>query len=70
MNPVHRGNHGYLPHFPSERGWILTTDKELSASVPEGHIVDIAPTLLSLAGAQPPPHMSGRTLFHPASDPA
>jgi hypothetical protein len=66
MNPVHRGNHGYLPHFPSERGWITINDEGLSAGVSEGHVVDVAPTLLSLAGVRPPPYMSGRTLFSPA----
>jgi arylsulfatase A-like enzyme len=65
FNPVHRGNHGYLPHFPSEQGWIMPVDLPLSATSTSGHVIDVAPTLLALLDVQPPEHMTGRVLFKP-----
>ncbi|KPK51624.1 MAG: hypothetical protein AMJ59_27805 [Gammaproteobacteria bacterium SG8_31] len=66
MNPVHRGNHGYLPHFPSERGWITAMDDGLVPANAGGHIIDIAPTLLGMIGVQAPDYMTGTRLFQPA----
>lgn len=62
-NPVHRGNHGYLPHFPSEKGWLLVDDTSLVTIRPEAQLIDVAPTLLSLVGTTPPACMSGRPIF-------
>lgn len=67
MNPVHRGNHGYLPHFPSERGWVTPMDHDISPTCSSGHIIDVAPTLLGLAGVRAPKHMTGRQLFQPVT---
>jgi hypothetical protein len=61
--PVHRGNHGYLPENPSERGWMLIDDASLQPRATEASIVDVAPTLLDLVGATPPDHMRGRCLY-------
>ncbi len=66
LNPVHRGNHGYLPQFASEQGWITAIDDGLSPCVDSGHITDVAPSLLRLAGTSPPEYMKGRQLFQPA----
>jgi hypothetical protein len=63
--PVHRGNHGYLPENPSERGWILVDDAALEPKQTAVRLVDIAPTLLSLVGVTPPEYMQGRRLFEP-----
>ena len=62
-DPVHRGNHGYLPHFPSEQGWMIPVDQQLTPTTNTGHIVDVAPTLLSLLGKEIPEHMRGSRLF-------
>jgi bisphosphoglycerate-independent phosphoglycerate mutase (AlkP superfamily) len=62
---VHRGNHGYLPENPSERGWILVDDAALEPKQTAVRLVDIAPTLLSLVGVTPPEYMQGRRLFEP-----
>lgn len=64
LDPVHRGNHGYLPHHPSERGYMVLDD-DLAPTATEAELVDVAPTLLSLVGRKPAPHMTGRVLFHP-----
>jgi len=63
LNPVHRGNHGYLPHFPSERGWITAIDNTLTPSAEQGHITDVAPSLLHLVGHPAAAYMKGRCLF-------
>jgi len=63
LNPVHRGNHGYLPHYPSERGWMIVTNATLAANCTEAELIDVAPTLLSLAGVAPPDYMKGTALY-------
>ncbi len=63
MNPVHRGNHGYLPHHPSERGWLVIDDPNIRSRRTEALLTDIAPSLLSLAGVTPPAYMKGVALF-------
>lgn len=62
-NPVHRGNHGYLPQYPSERGWMLVDDAALDPGPRQIRLVDIAPTLLSMAGVTPPDYMQGHRIF-------
>lgn len=62
-NPVHRGNHGYLPHFPSEQGWLIADDVSLRSLPREAQLIDIAPTLLSLLNVPAPAYMRGVPLF-------
>jgi hypothetical protein len=62
-NPVHRGNHGYLPHYPSERGWIVVDDSNVCCHRPEAQLADIAPTILSLTGYTPPSYMKGAAIY-------
>jgi hypothetical protein len=62
-SPVHRGNHGYLPHHPSERGWLVIDDPNICCCRAEVQLVDIAPTILSLAGCSPPSYMKGAVIF-------
>ena len=62
-NPVHRGNHGYLPHFPSERGWLIADDVSMRSGRTEAQLIDIAPSLLSLVGVPAPNYMKGVALF-------
>ncbi len=62
-NPVHRGAHGYLPGTPSELGWIMPLDDGLEATTGAGELIDVAPTLLSLAGFAAPDTMRGKPLM-------
>jgi predicted AlkP superfamily pyrophosphatase or phosphodiesterase len=62
-NPRHRGNHGYLPEHPSERGYVLLAEQGWRAHGSEMEIVDFAPTVLSLLGHPPPPSMRGSVVF-------
>jgi len=62
-SPVHRGNHGYLPHFPSEQGWLIAEDVSLRSPRREAQLIDIAPSLLSLIGVPAPDYMKGVPLF-------
>lgn len=63
LNPVHRGNHGYLPHHPSERGWLLVDDDDLHFRNPDVELIDVAPTMLSLVGVLQPEYMQGTSLI-------
>jgi hypothetical protein len=65
-NPVHRGNHGYLPDNPSETGWILIDDAGQQPRRSEAQLIDIAPSLLSLVGVTAPDYMKGQPIFLPA----
>ena len=60
-NPVHRGSHGHLPGHDSERGYLVVFDDAVEAEVPMMQLVDVAPTLLTLAGQTPPDYMRGRS---------
>lgn len=59
-NPVHRGSHGHLPGHASERGYLVVFDETAETAVPLMQLVDVAPTLLALAGCTPPGYMRGR----------
>ncbi|HVS65316.1 MAG TPA: hypothetical protein VMT85_17635 [Thermoanaerobaculia bacterium] len=61
-SPVHRGNHGYLPHHPSEQGWLVLDGLGRGRGRSEIELVDIAPSLLSLVGVEPPDHMQGTAI--------
>ncbi len=62
-SPIHRGNHGYLPHNASERGWLVLDDTLLQPRRAEARLIDIAPSLLSLVGFEAPEYMKGTPLF-------
>jgi Type I phosphodiesterase / nucleotide pyrophosphatase len=64
-SPHHRGDHGYLPEHPSERGFVILVDDGCDAPDDEATLIDIAPTVLSLLGGRPPESMKGRRLFRP-----
>lgn len=62
VDPRHRGNHGHLPHFDAERSFaaLLGDGRRLK---PEGHVVDVAPSILSLLGITDPGEREGTPLF-------
>jgi hypothetical protein len=59
-NPVHRGNHGYLPDNPSEKGFLVLADPTVKSDCDSMALIDFAPTMLSYLGADVPLHMTGR----------
>lgn len=59
FNPLHRGNHGYLPHYPSEKGFLVIADKAIQPTRDHMSLIDFAPTMLSYVGAAKPAHMAG-----------
>lgn len=63
LRPLHRGNHGYLPQHPSERGWAVLADGTWRASRDEMTLLDFAPTVLALLGRSPLPAMRGTPAF-------
>ena len=69
MNPVHRGNHGYLPHHASERGWMLVDGTGLRIHESDAELIDVAPTILSLVGVTQPAYMQGIALMAPDGKP-
>lgn len=62
-NPRHRGNHGHLPHFEAEVSFMLLASEDHSVVQGEADILDVAPTILALAGAAVPDFMAGRARF-------
>jgi hypothetical protein len=63
LKPVHRGNHGYLPHYPSEHGYAILLDSDYRATRAEIELIDFAPSVLALLGLPQPPHMHGCAVF-------
>lgn len=63
FRPRHRGNHGYLPEHPSERGFVLLAETGYRVACPEATTTDLAPTVLALLGCERPPHMRGVIVF-------
>lgn len=63
LQPRHRGNHGYLPEHPSERGYVLLAEDGWQATGGEMAIVDFAPSVLGLIGHPLPPQMKGSAVF-------
>ncbi len=61
FNPVHRGNHGYLPHYPSEKGFLLLAGDRIKPNREHMSLIDFAPTMLTCLGAEIPEHMTGRS---------
>jgi hypothetical protein len=62
-NPRHRGNHGYLPDNPSEKGFATLVSSAHHLERHEGELIDVAPTVLDLLGMPRPAHMRGAPLF-------
>ena len=63
FQPRHRGNHGYLPEHPSERGFVLLANEGWRATRPEMELIDLAPTVLALLGEARPESMRGNVAF-------
>jgi len=63
LHSKHKGNHGYLPENPSEKGFAILADERFRPVDREMDLVDMAPTLLALLGEPRPDHMKGRIAF-------
>lgn len=61
--PRHRGSHGMLPDYPSERGFLVIADPDLEACAEEIRLIDFAPTVLDLLGRERPAHLEGNAAF-------
>jgi hypothetical protein len=61
--PAHRSDHGYLPHAESETGFLLLAEEDVETMSNRMEIVDLAPSVLSLMGFDPPGTMRGRSVF-------
>jgi hypothetical protein len=61
-DPRHRGNHGHLPHHEAERSFAAMLG-EGRAKRPEGRVVDVAPSMLSLLGKAAAIGVEGAPLF-------
>jgi predicted AlkP superfamily phosphohydrolase/phosphomutase len=65
------GRVGPVPYLRTgshvERGFLLASGPGIAPGqpLPDGHALDLAPTILSLAGAPLPPHFEGRPLVGP-----
>lgn len=64
-DPRHRGNHGHLPHFEAEASFMLLADSNYSTDERPADILDVAPSILGIAGVEQPKYMCGRALFRP-----
>jgi len=53
-------------HVPQSRAWIATPSSRGRVKVAHRNILDLAPTILSLLGVAPAPHMAGRILHSDA----
>lgn len=63
FNPMHRGNHHYLPHNESEIGFMMLLNEKYKAKQGESEIIDFAPTVLNLLGYEKPNFMEGLCVF-------
>ena len=64
FNPKHRGNHGYLPQYESEKGFVMVLDNNYKVDKQEADIIDVAPTILGLLGYKKPDYMKGKGIFN------
>src|SRR5262249_46898952 len=62
-DPRHRANHGYLPDSDTEQAFVILLDRSRRATVRDGELIDLAPSLLEFMGRTPPESMKGRRLF-------
>lgn len=67
--PAHRSDHGYLPQAESETGFVVLADDRFETASRQAEMVDVAPSLLSLLGLDPPDTMRGQSIFRRRSDP-
>ena len=63
FNPVHKGSHGYLPHHPSEQGFVVVVDDGVQPNRETMSVIDFAPTMLAYLGAEIPSHMTGQSVL-------
>ena len=65
FNPKHRGVHGYLPQYDSERGFIMILDhNNYRIDKRDVDIIDVAPSILSLLGYGKANYMEGNCIFN------
>ena len=62
-DPRHKGNHGHLNYFEAERSLMLLADADFEVESSHADIFDVAPSMLSIIGIDPPTSMSGRSIF-------
>jgi hypothetical protein len=60
-SPIHRGYHAYMPHHPSEQGFVLVHDRDRTLRDVPLRLIDVAPTVLHLVGVPQAPHMPGQS---------
>ena len=63
FQPRHRGNHGYLPEHPSEKGFAILFDRDSTSIRPEIELIDFAPSVLAFLGVPKPQYMKGTHAF-------
>lgn len=63
FNPIHRGNHGYLPQYPSERGFLVLADDDVKPNRKAMALIDFAPTMLAYLCTPTPAYMTGRSVL-------
>lgn len=61
--PILRGQHGYLPMHPSERGLMAVMDQAVTVHAAGFELRDVAPSLLGLLGEPVPAFMKGPARF-------
>jgi hypothetical protein len=66
-DPRHRGNHGHLPHFETERSFAMMLEGDWTTERAEGRLEDVAPSAMNVLGHKPFPSMTGTALFARAS---
>jgi Type I phosphodiesterase / nucleotide pyrophosphatase len=62
-DPRHKGNHGHLPYFEAERSLMLLADAGFEVESSQSEIFDVAPSMLSIIGIDPPASLPGRSIF-------
>ena len=60
VSPRHTAYHGYLPHYESEKGWIVCLNQKFQFQKKEIKLIDLMPSMLSLLGEAQPQFMTGR----------
>lgn len=64
LMPRHRGCHGYLPQYESEKGFMMVLEDGYKAKEEEIDIIDVAPSILGLLGFRRPACMKGSCVYH------